>query len=443
MFRSESMTYAEAIQYLYQLRMFGAKLGLENVRRLADLAGNPQQSLRFIHVAGTNGKGSVCAMLESIYRQAGLRTGLFTSPHLVSFAERIQVNRQWVREHEVVRLVGEIRQLIEREWKPFEAGQPTFFEVITVMALRYFAEQKCDLVVWETGLGGRLDATNMVTPMASVITNVDFDHQQWLGDTLDKIASEKAGIIKPCVPVITGAVPARGLEVIAATARHLDSPLTAVKPTEVDRWISPGMEIPLTGAHQRGNAALAVATVGVLRDQIPVEKAILQRGLQTVHWPGRMQLARMPSGQNVLLDGAHNAASALALRDAFEAAFPSSKPALILGVLADKDWSILASTLAPLGRRVLLVPVNSQRTLPPQELAETCRSANPAAVPEVCTSLDDALARVEREPLVLITGSLYLVGEAIERLELAPRPPTDERGLNEWGGARTQAVPLR
>ena len=436
------MTYAESVQYLYELRMFGAKLGLENVRRLAKLAGNPEQSLRFIHVAGTNGKGSVCAMLESIYRQASLRVGLFTSPHLVSFTERIQVNRELVPEREVIRLVREHRSLIKREWEPFAAGHPTFFEVITVMALRYFAEQKCDLVVWETGLGGRLDATNIVTPLASVITNIDFDHQQWLGDTLEEIASEKAGIIKPSVPVITGAVPGRGLEMIAAAARQAGCPLSVVNATELDRWISTDMEIQLPGAHQRSNAALAAAAVRVLQSRIAVDEASVRRGLQTVHWPGRMQLARMPSGQSVLLDGAHNTASAVALRNAFETQFPAGQAALILGVLADKNWSMLASTLAPLGRRVLLVPVNSQRTLPPQELADACRGTNPAVAPEVCASLDDALARVEGEPLVLITGSLYLVGEAIERLGLSPRPATDERGLNEWGGVPAQAVSL-
>ena len=204
------MTYAEAIQFLYDLRLFGAKFGLENTLKLAALAGNPQNQLRFIHVAGTNGKGSTCAMLESIYRAAGLRVGLFTSPHLVSFRERIQVNRQLVSENEVVRLVEELQPL----FKQFPAGHhPTFFEVVTVMALKFFAGQKCDLVIWETGLGGRLDATNIVTPLASIITNIAFDHQQWLGDTLAKIAAEKAGIIKNAVPVITATdEPEQGLD---------------------------------------------------------------------------------------------------------------------------------------------------------------------------------------------------------------------------------------
>src|SRR5579859_1827305 len=196
------VTYSEAIQFLYDLRLFGAKFGLENTFQLAALAGHPQDRLRFIHVAGTNGKGSTCAMLESIYRAAGLRVGLFTSPHLVSFRERMQVDRELISQMEIVRLVSEIQPLL----KQFPAdNHPTMFEVVTVMALKYFAEQRCDLVIWETGLGGRLDATNIVTPLASVITNIALDHTQWLGDTLEKIAAEKAGIIKPGVPVLTAA----------------------------------------------------------------------------------------------------------------------------------------------------------------------------------------------------------------------------------------------
>src|SRR6266487_3702447 len=210
------MTYPEAIQFLYGLRWFGLKLGLENTFKLAALAGNPQDRLRFIHVAGTNGKGSTCAMLESICRAAGLRTGLFTSPHLVSFAERIQVDRQPISQQEVVRLVEELRPLL----KTFPSlAHPTFFEVVTIMALRYFAEAQCDIVIWETGLGGRLDATNIVTPLASVITSIALDHEKWLGSTLREIAREKAGIIKPGVPVITSAAPGNGLEEIQQTAR--------------------------------------------------------------------------------------------------------------------------------------------------------------------------------------------------------------------------------
>src|SRR5580693_3874101 len=216
------MTYAEAIQFLYGLQIFGANFGLEKTLQLAALAGNPQQRLRFIHVAGTNGKGSTCAMLESIYRAAGLRVGLFTSPHLISFRERIQVNRQLISESEVVRLVEEL-------CSANKGNETTLFEFATVMALKFFAEQKCDLVIWETGLGGRLDATNIVTPLACVITNIAFDHQQWLGDTLEKIAAEKAGIIKPGVPVITTTAAPEALSVIQAIAQQQGAPCLRVE----------------------------------------------------------------------------------------------------------------------------------------------------------------------------------------------------------------------
>ncbi len=426
------MTYAEAIQFLYGLQMFGARPGLESPRRLAELAGNPHHRLRFIHIAGTNGKGSTCAMLESIYRAAGLRVGLFTSPHLVSFAERIQVNRQLVPVNEVARLVDEIRPLL----KEFPTEEhPTFFEVVTVMALRYFAEQQCELVIWETGLGGRLDATNIVTPLASVITNIEFDHQQWLGDTLEKIASEKAGIIKPGVPVVTAAEPGRGLEVIAATAQQLDALLTVIDRNDAKGSLLDAAALPLLGSHQRLNAALAVAAVRAVEMHVSVPHETIIEGLSRVHWAGRMQMAKTSGGQTILLDGAHNPASAEALVRAFREQFPEARPAVILGVLADKDWRSLAATVAPLARRLLLVPVKSGRSLAPADLLPVCRNANPQAVVEVCTSLADALERSAREPFLLLTGSLYLVGEALERLELSPVPAADERGLNEWGAA--------
>src|SRR5688572_8198942 len=245
------MTYAEAIQFLYSLRMFGAKFGLENTFKLAALAGNPQNQLRFIHVAGTNGKGSTCAMLESIYRAAGLRVGLFTSPHLVSFRERMQVNREWISEADVTRLVREMQPRL----KEFPAeDHPTFFETVTVMALQYFAEQKCDLVIWETGLGGRLDATNIVTPLASVITNVQYDHQKWLGNTLEQIAREKAGIIKPGVPVVTSAEEPPALAVIKGAAAQQGSALTLVTAAYTQHPPLDTLRLPLLGRHQRMNA---------------------------------------------------------------------------------------------------------------------------------------------------------------------------------------------
>jgi dihydrofolate synthase/folylpolyglutamate synthase len=508
------MTYTEAIQFLYSLRWFGTKLGLSNTLKLAEFAGNPHYQLRFIHVAGTNGKGSTCAMLESIYRTAGLRIGLFTSPHLVAFGERIQVNRQLISEADIIRLVEQMRLLIQQGWGPIESinpsihqsinpspsAHPTFFEVVTVMALRYFAEQKCDLVIWETGLGGRLDATNIVTPLASVITNIQYDHQKWLGETLVSIAAEKAGIIKPGVPVITAADEPEALKVIQDTARIHNAPLTVIRspqnslikkpegippqnpglPSNNPEGIassSPGLpslrgypgfeapgvhnpervaprarhstrehasqlgsfydildtlELPLIGTHQRLNASLAIATVQTLLSQIPVSNEAIRTGLSQVDWPGRLQLITRPSGQKILLDGAHNIAGAHTLAASLTQYFPNIKPTLILGILQDKDWEAICRILAPLASRIILVPVPSERTANPDELSAACQRANPKISIRPCASLSTALSETTSDPFLLISGSLYLVGEALELLHLSPTKLHDERALNEW-----------
>lgn len=427
------MTYSDAIQFLYGLRWFGAKFGLENTFKLAELAGNPQERLRFIHVAGTNGKGSTCAMLEGIYRAAGLRVGLFTSPHLVAFGERVQVNREPIPEQDIVRLVGEMQDLLRRGWSSNDsAAHPTFFEVVTVMALRYFEAQQCDLVLWETGLGGRLDATNIVTPLASIITNIQYDHQKWLGETLASIAAEKAGIIKPGVPVITGTESFEALQVIADTAAAKKAPLTKVPVAAAEQPPLDKLELPLLGQHQKLNAAVALAAVGVLSERLPVSKTAIRTGLSRIHWPGRLQLITRSSGQQVLLDGAHNISGVQSLVAALEQYFPGRKPALLLGILRDKDWTAMCELLAPKARHILLVPVHSERTAEPHGLAEVCRRANPNALIREYASLADALEDTEPDRFVTIAGSLYLIGEAMETLGLAPVKAGDERALNEW-----------
>jgi dihydrofolate synthase/folylpolyglutamate synthase len=412
------VNYSEAIQFLYGLQIFGANFGLENTLNLAALAGNPQTQLRFIHVAGTNGKGSTCAMLESIYRATDLRVGLFTSPHLVSFRERIQVNRQLIPESEVVRLVEELRVANK-------GNNATLFEFATVMALKFFAEQKCDLVIWETGLGGRLDATNIVTPLASVITNIAFDHQQWLGDTLEKIAAEKAGIIKPGIPVVTAAAEPSALAVIEKIAREKNAPLKVVN--RLAGTLAP----PLLGDHQKLNAALALATVDVLQNQIPIVQEKIREGLATVNWLGRLQLIQGPNGQTILLDGAHNIAGASVLRKALENLFPAKKRTFVLGILQDKNWREICGILAPLASRIFTVPISSERSANPDELATVCRLASAASEVFVCSSLREALQKTSAENFVVVTGSLYLVGEALELLGLSPAAE-NERALNEW-----------
>lgn len=436
------MTYPEAIQFLYSLRLFGTKLGLENTFQLAAQAGDPHKALRFVHVAGTNGKGSTCAMLESMYRQAGLRVGLFTSPHLVSFRERLQVNREWIPEADVVRLVTEAQRWLEG---PAASLHATFFEVVTVMALHYFRERRCDLVIWETGLGGRLDSTNIVLPLASVITNIQFDHQKWLGSTLGQIAAEKAGIIKPGRPILTATDEVEALEVIAAVAKKNGSPLTRVTREEMTLPPLDAVHLPLLGDHQRFNAALAVATVRALRVALPVSEEAIQVGLETVRWPGRLQRFVTPDGRVILLDGAHNPAGADCVRSALERHFPENPPTLILGILQDKDYTAMCQALAPIAKRVLLAPVHSERTASPLELQRVCARLAPNCETLACGSLDEALAAAKADPFVVITGSLHFVGEAMELLELLPIS-AGERGLNEWdaaarGRTATAAVP--
>jgi dihydrofolate synthase/folylpolyglutamate synthase len=427
------MTYTEAIQFLYSLRWFGTKLGLTNTLKLAELAGNPHHHLRFIHVAGTNGKGSTCAMLESIYRAAGLRVGLFTSPHLVAFGERIQVNRELISEADVIRLVSELKPLLST-FSPDE--HPTFFEVVTVMALRYFAEQRCDLVIWESGLGGRLDATNIVTSLASVITNIQYDHQKWLGETLASIASEKSGIIKPGVPVLTATDEPEALDVIERQALARNASLTSIR-SENYSGLLDSIELPLLGSHQRTNAALAIASVRVLSSQIPISDEAIRTGLSRVNWPGRLQLIIRPAGQKILLDGAHNVAGARTLADSLSQYFHGTKPTLILGILQDKDWEAICRILASLASRILLVPVPSERTANPDELAAACRQANPSIPVQPCSSLGSALVESSSASFLLVTGSLYLVGEALELLHLSPTKDHNERGLNEWSAIPT------
>lgn len=426
------MNYHQAIGILHELQMFGAKPGLERVQKLAAALGDPQRTLRFIHVAGTNGKGSVCAMLESIYRHAGLRVGLFTSPHLVAFGERMQVNRQPISEADITRLVANIQPIITG----FDSGSPddhpTFFEVVTAMALQYFSEQHCELVIWETGLGGRLDATNIVNPLAGVITNIQFDHEQWLGETLAKIAAEKAGIIKAGVPVITATEAPEALAVIQETAQRLKAPLTVVTPAGARAGFLETLKLPLLGEHQKLNAAVTLATVAALQKVLPVTESVLRLGLEQVVWPGRLQVVER-AGQILLLDGAHNVAGVERLCAALAQHFPGRRPSLVLGVLADKDWKRIAAQLAPLCGKIFSVPVASQRTVSAADLAGAFREAGSQA--EVCASLAGALASVRHEPFVVIAGSLYLIGEAMELLGLS-NAAGGERTLNEWGGNR-------
>jgi dihydrofolate synthase/folylpolyglutamate synthase len=419
------VTPAEALAYLHQLAQFGFQPGLESTRRLAASVGDPQDRLRFVHVAGTNGKGSTCAFLECAYRAAGFRTGLYTSPHLVHFGERIQIDRVRVADDTLARLVSELRRHMPPDL------QPTFFEFTTVIALMAFVEAGVDVVVWETGLGGRLDATNIVTPLASVITSIGLDHQQVLGDTIDRIAAEKAGIIKPGVPVVTSVDRTDALAVIQYRARELDAHCVVVDAAAVGRMTLP---VSLLGPHQRVNATTAVVTVRLLRAFLPVSDEQLARGLAETRWAGRMQVIER-EGQVWLLDGAHNADGVAAFRRALAEHFPGRHPAMVLGILRDKAWREMAAHLAPAASRLVVAPVSSPRTVPPEELRRALLEAGCGRAVRACQSVAEALRAVAREPFVAVTGSLYFIGEALEQLD-APTSPgagtPGHRPLNDW-----------
>jgi dihydrofolate synthase / folylpolyglutamate synthase len=285
------------------------------------------------------------------------------------------------------------------------------------------------LVIWETGLGGRLDATNVVTPLVSVITNIQFDHEKWLGSTLGSIAAEKAGIIKPGVPVITGTEEPEALEVIEAAAHRNDALLTVVTREDLKRPPLDEIRIPLLGEHQRFNAAVALAAVRAV-PSIEVSEQALRRGLSEVRWPGRLQLITRPSGQQVLLDGAHNVAGARALKTALKDYFAERSITLVIGTLADKNSDAICAELAPLAGRILVVPVDSDRTASASAVAMSCCRANASAAVVEMRTLRAALAESAQAELTVVTGSLYLVGEALEHL--TGSGAHNERGLNEW-----------
>jgi dihydrofolate synthase / folylpolyglutamate synthase len=389
-------SYTEAIHWLYRTQAAGIKLGLENVRRLLDGLGNPHRQLACIHVAGTNGKGSVSAMLDSVGRAAGLRTGLYTSPHLVRFNERIQVSGQPITDDEVLAGLNVIREAIARS-----GCIPTFFEITTALGFLHFFTQRVDLAIMETGLGGRLDATNLITPLVSVITSIDLDHQKILGDSRAKIAREKAGIIKPGVPVVSIAQTADVREVIDEVAASLSSPVTYTMEPITD------LQIGLTGSHQQLNAAvardaLAVAKLGISSDA-------LKTGLKSVFWPGRFQAL----GDRLTIDGAHNLAASQRLVETWRECYPGVSPTIVFGGLRDKDLDQMLSALAPIAARFFLVPVKNPRAEHPANI-RLPSGISGVVFPEVQEAVE--AAKKLAEP-ILVTGSLFLVGEVLSWIQ--------------------------
>ena len=397
------------MEWLDKFQGRGIVPGLERMERLLAALGNPERSLRCLHVAGTNGKGSVCAFAESMLREGGYSTGLYTSPHLVRFAERIRINGQEVDALLLGEGIDRLKQATEG-WP--EEEMPTYFELATALAFDLFARANLDVIVLETGLGGRLDATNTPPKLACAITPIGLDHMEWLGPTLGAIAREKAGILRPGIPAVTASQEPEALAALRESAETLGVALQVV-----EEPVPGKVHLGLAGTHQRENAALALALIRA--GGFDLSEETVAKGLAGVSWPGRFQKLTY-GGRELVIDGAHNLHAARRLVLTWREEYGDRRCTLIFGALADKDPAALLAELAPLAAEVFLVRVDSPRTADPEALAATI-SGQKMAVHTVHT-LSQAFGRVfggQKIPgeapqgPVLLAGSLFLVGEAL------------------------------
>ncbi|MCQ2364632.1 MAG: bifunctional folylpolyglutamate synthase/dihydrofolate synthase [Akkermansia sp.] len=390
------------LDWLYSVQMFGIKLGLEGVTRLLRECGVLYPRARVIHVAGTNGKGSTCAFAESIARAAGYKTGLFTSPHLVSFNERIRVNGEMIADADVDRLIERVRGIIE-DWET----KPTFFELVLAIAMMYFAEQEVEVIVLETGMGGRLDATNAVPKDVAVICPIGLDHTQYLGHTLYEVAGEKAGIIAWHRPAVTAPQEPEAMRTLHEAAQRMDTDCRIIGGEITD------MPLGLRGAYQRRNAALALAALRALPHFLCSQEE-LARGLAEVQWPGRFEEI-LPE---VIMDGAHNPPAIRVLVQTWRATYGEQKARCVYAGSADKALDEVIELLSPIVGEWILPPVQSPRILPQADMAERVRAHS--AVPLRTPATLAEVAEQELRPHTLICGSFFLLGELKALLGHAP-----------------------
>ena len=428
------MTYQEALEYLTSLGRFGIKLGLERTEALLHALGDPQDLFQGVLVAGTNGKGSVCAMLASVLQSAGYRVGLMPKPHLISYTERIQVDQRPIAETDFAALLTELQPIINKVAS--ELGPPTEFEILTSAALYYFARAGIDLLVCEVGLGGRLDSTNVLDLGVNVITNIALDHTQHLGSTLEAIAAEKAGILKPDSIAITGAQPP-ALAVIEARAREQQIPLLRlgqeIEVSAIDKdWAgvqatitTPGgtyreLRIPLLGLHQADNAALAVAAIDALRSRgWDISDGALRDGLARTRWPGRLEV--IDKNPIVLVDGAHNPAGLERSLAAVQKLAKGRPLVIVFGAMSDKDLPSMLALLRSVAAPVIFSRIDWHRASPPAVLAELFGGESETAQSSA-EALGRARERAGRDGIVLVCGSLYLVGEVKQALATSAAP---------------------
>jgi dihydrofolate synthase/folylpolyglutamate synthase len=428
--------YDRAIEYLYSLELFGIKLGLDNIRRIMDRLGNPQEGLKFVHVAGTNGKGSVCVMLSSVLKSAGYKTGLYTSPHLRSFRERITVNGERIPRERVVALTREL-QAIALEIEAEHEAHPTYFEITTAMALKHFAEAGIDIAVIEVGMGGRFDATNIIEPELCVITDISKDHSEYLGDTLEKIAYEKAGIIKPGVQVVTSAQNHEIMAVIEKRAGELKAPLTVLgkdfsyelikaddKGINLNFYFNDNtdrkfelneLHAPLLGRFQAQNCAVAAAAVALLtRSGINISTDAIYEGVSKVDWPARLQV--MQSSPTVIIDCSHNPKGVRALVDSIKELFSFNKITLVIGMVKEKERAEMLDALVELKPEVVTVRPDTHRALDPKTLCSefASRGVVTRVLPDILEGVGYAVHKAGPDDMVIITGSFYTAGAALE-----------------------------
>ncbi|MFH0729186.1 MAG: folylpolyglutamate synthase/dihydrofolate synthase family protein [Pseudomonadota bacterium] len=417
--------YTDCLKKMFSLKRFGIKLGLDIITGILESMGNPQHRYACIHVAGTNGKGSVSSTLATILQAAGYRVGLYTSPHLVHFNERIQINGEPISDDGVVASYT----VVEKAHRGNR--EPTFFEFSTAMALFEFGRRQVDWAVIETGMGGRLDATNVLLPRLSIITNISLEHQAYLGNTISKIAGEKGGIIKDGVPVITGAKQERAINVLKMIAHEKSAPFYRLgegfrirrHPDERfsyvgldNRW--PHLRTGLLGRHQTENAALVLAACELLiREQIELTPGHIQKGLLENKWPGRLEIvSKVPT---VLLDGAHNLSAVRYLAQHLATHYKGRHITLVTGILDDKAYPAMLQLLLPLCGRAIFTRPKIDRALPPEKFLAVAADylADARVIADVPTAVAHAVTTSSAEDIICITGSLYLVGEVKAALE--------------------------
>ncbi|MFT9494782.1 bifunctional folylpolyglutamate synthase/dihydrofolate synthase [Anaerosolibacter sp.] len=423
------MNYEQALDYIHSIYKFGSKLGLDNINYLLQLMGNPQQGLKVIHVAGTNGKGSTCAYIRSVLAEQGFRVGLYTSPYLEEFTERIQINGVNIPKENLAEITTFVKEKVELMLSHGK-NHPTEFEVVTAIGFEYFKRQKIDYLVLEVGLGGRGDSTNVIdAPLVSVITPIAYDHMDYLGDTLGKIAFEKAGIIKANCPVVTYLQKDEAMEVIEEVSKAVNAPINIapIKEIELVSYDDSGqcfhgfygnekienLKISMLGEHQIENAAVALAALNILASvhQIPISKKALYDGFMNAKWPGRLEIiTRNPT---TVIDGAHNVHGMQALAKTIKKLYAEKSMTLVIGILGDKDVEGMLGEIVPLASRIILTKPNNPRAMALDKLAEMIGVYGKTAKKSISISnaIQEALDCSTPDDLIVFCGSLYMIGD--------------------------------